>query len=291
MFPAQKEYFNWVSIHGGHSGEFCLHANDTLEQIIQAYINKNCLWVGITEHVPPISNSFRYDDEIEAGLTQQTLFERFAHYIRHCRDLQKKYRSILPIYVGFETETYTGYGHHISSLRQTFQPDYIVGSVHHVNDINFDFSIKHYHEAIKNAGNIDHLYCAYFDTQWEMINVIQPEVVGHFDLIRIYDPDYQNRMLSSNIFKRIIRNLELIHRYDIILDLNVRALEKGATEPYITRSILKTAIDMGITIMPGDDSHSVLTVGRHIDKGIQQLINLGYTLNWNPPFTSKLKCF
>ena len=44
-----------VSVHGGHSGQFCHHATDTLEEIIQQYIAKQFPWVGITEHAPGLA--------------------------------------------------------------------------------------------------------------------------------------------------------------------------------------------------------------------------------------------
>ena len=58
-----------VSVHGGHSGEFCCHAVDSLEEIVVAYIEKGLDWVGITEHAPPVDDRFRYPEEIKAGLT------------------------------------------------------------------------------------------------------------------------------------------------------------------------------------------------------------------------------
>ena len=41
-----------VSIHGGHSGQYCCHAEDTLEEIVLAYIEHGYTWVGLTEHMP-----------------------------------------------------------------------------------------------------------------------------------------------------------------------------------------------------------------------------------------------
>jgi hypothetical protein len=41
-----------VSVHGGHSGEFCGHAADTLEQIVERYIELGFEWICLTEHMP-----------------------------------------------------------------------------------------------------------------------------------------------------------------------------------------------------------------------------------------------
>ncbi len=34
-----------VSAHGGHSGEFCLHAKDTLVQIVETYADQGFAWL------------------------------------------------------------------------------------------------------------------------------------------------------------------------------------------------------------------------------------------------------
>ena len=62
-----------VSVHGGHSGEFCCHAMDSLEEIVTAYIERGFDWVGITEHIPPVDDRFRYPEEIKAGLNARLI--------------------------------------------------------------------------------------------------------------------------------------------------------------------------------------------------------------------------
>jgi len=273
----------FVSVHGGHSGQFCHHATDSLEEIIQLYIKKQFPWVGITEHSPAISNALLYHDQRAAGLTPDFLFDRFADYMRECRRLQKKYRSEIRIFVAMEIETYSGYEAFIPSLINRFQPDYIVGSVHFVNDMGFDYSQEQYDKTVAAAGGIDQLYCSYFDAQYQMIKLLQPAVVGHFDLIRIFDPGYKQRLLRPEVMARIKRNLQLIRKLDLIMDFNLRSLLKGADEPYISRVILEMALAMGIAVVPGDDSHGLASVGANMDKAIAMLRELGGNTAWREP--------
>lgn len=264
-----------ISLHGGHSGEFCCHASDTLEEIIAAYIRKGFSCVGITEHIPPVNDDFLYPEEKSAGLTAQSMFLRFKRYISECRRLQKKYASDIKIFVAFETETCTGSDVFIEKLVRQFTPDYIVGSVHHVRDIPIDYSAELYRKAAETCGGSDELYCAYFDLQYEMIRMLKPLVVGHFDLIRLFDEDYVSRLQKPLIRAKILRNLKLIKDSGLILDFNLRALYKGAAEPYISRSVLGLARDLDIAIAPGDDSHGVDTAGLNVDKGIRILQETG----------------
>lgn len=274
-----------VSVHGGHSGQFCNHASDSLEDLIKKYIELEFSWVGITEHTPAASEIYLFPEEISSGLNPGLMLDRFAEYIVECRRLQKKYAPELKIFVAMEIETYSGYKDFVPFLLQRFRPDYIVGSVHFIEDVCFDFSKESYAMAVKKMGSIEQLYCSYFDAQYEMINVLQPAVVGHFDLIRIFDKDYKDTIQIPTIQARILRNLKLIKEKDLILDFNLRALLKGAQEPYISRQILELAKDLNIAVVPGDDSHGTDSVGCFIEEGLNILKKIGFPLAWREPAT------
>ncbi len=276
-----------VSIHGGHSGQFCSHAHDTLEAVVLAYIAKGYPWVGITEHMPPVSSDFIYPDEKAAGLSIFAIRARFAEYMRTCRRLQARFSCDIQLLVGFETENCSGSIAYAQVLARTFCPDYIVGSAHHVKDIAFDYSREHYQAACERCGGIDGFYLTYFDEQYEMIRALSPQVVGHFDIVRIYDPDYRSRLASPPIWEKIVRNLALIRELDLILDFNLRPLARGESEPYLSAPILKQAHDMGIDIVPGDDSHGVETIDAHMQRGIDILRAAGVSTTWRTPVDIK----
>jgi len=272
-----------VSIHGGHSGQFCSHAQDSLESVIQSYISADFAWVGITEHMPPADDRFLYPEERQAGLDAQLMLKRFESYMKEGRRLQEKYADRLEIFIGFETEAYSGAVALARTLMEKHQPDYVLGGVHHVMDIPFDYSREAYDQAVAATGSIDALYCRYFDLQYELIRTLQPKVVAHFDLIRIFDTDYARRWEQPAVAKCIQRNLELIAKLDLILDYNVAALRKGASEPYLSDPILDLVKAMGIAVVPSDDSHGAGMAGAFISEGIAILKQKGFVLNWRKP--------
>lgn len=272
-----------VSVHGGHSGQFCNHAEDSLEEIVLAYISAGFSWFGVTEHMPAVTEQFVYPDEREAGLNVDVLQRRFHDYFTECVRLKQKYKAQVELLVGFEIESCTGSVAFVDHIIETYKPDYIVGSVHHVSDMMIDFSPEEYARAVHYHGGIEQLYCAYFDQQFEMIERFEPSVIGHFDLIRIFDPAYAETMALSNVVERITRNLKAIRSRDLILDFNMAGFDKPGAEPYPKQSILLTALSMDIAIVPGDDSHGVKMVGRHYDKGLERLIDAGATLNFRKP--------
>jgi histidinol-phosphatase (PHP family) len=272
-----------VSVHGGHSGQFCNHAKNSLEEIVRAYIDRGYPWVGITEHMPPASDAYLYPEEKQAGLDADAILARFAEYMTVCRRLQSKYADRIEILVGFETEYYEGSIDLVRRLIGRFSPDYVVGSVHHVKEVPFDYSPEKYREASDRCGGLDRLYAAYFDQQFEMLRALKPRVVGHLDLIRIYDPEYSARLVKPSIWEKILRNLEWVKRLGLILDLNLRPLSRGEEEPYLSAPILKQAIDMGIDVVPGDDSHGIDTIGKYMAVAIEMLQAAGAPTDWRSP--------
>ena len=271
-----------VSVHGGHSGQFCLHAKNNLEEVIEAYIAAGFSWVGITEHMPPLSDNHRYPDEAEQGITSVALQEQFSRYFSECRALQQKYADKLKIFTAFETETYPGSVAYVRKLIKATKPDYIVGSVHHVGGIGIDVNPQLYARAAMESGDLEQLYCNYFDAQLTMLGELEPAVVGHFDLIRIFDNNYLQTLQLHSVWARVERNLELIAELDLIVDFNLRGFDK-TLEQYPSLPVLKKAIELGIAIVPGDDSHGVSSVGRNYDKGIALLADLGHNCQWRQP--------
>jgi histidinol-phosphatase (PHP family) len=272
-----------VSVHGGHSGEFCLHAKGLLEDIIKKYIKEGFVWIGITEHCPPLNDSLRFPDEIKAGISSDQLKEQFKNYILKVNQLKEKYSSQIKIFIAFETEAFNGYIDYTKQLIKTYKPDYIVGSVHHINDICFDFSKQMYTNALQSTGGINSLYKRYFDKQYELITHLKPAIVGHFDLIRIFDTEYKKRIEKKEIWERIVRNLKICKESNLILDFNTRALKKKAKEPYISEVILKKAKELDIKVVPGDDSHGTMDIGTDIKTGIKILSRTGFNTDWPEP--------
>ncbi len=271
---------NLISFHGGHSGQFCNHARDSLEQIIQAYISKGFTMVGISEHIPHLEDRFLFPEEVEAGLSALDIRNRFERYFPTLEALSRKYAPQIKIFKGMETEVWPGYEAQVKELVETCRPDYIIGSVHHVNDRCFDYSKQVYQATARECGGIEQMYIQYFDLQYEMIRKLTPSIVGHFDLIRIFDPDYRQRILLPGIQEKIQRNLALIKALNLTMDLNLRPLSRGEDEPYPTRSILEQIRAAGIPMVPGDDAHSAEQAGGHVAQAIDLLEAMGFDTSW-----------
>ena len=283
IHPMSEKKTMPISLHGGHSGEFCDHAQDRLEDIVRQYIKLGFPRVGITEHIPPARDAHLYDDERQAGKTAEALQNRFDDYFHTLDRLAREYKDEIQIFRGMETEAWSGYADHVRQLMKKYQPDYLVGSVHHVRDICFDYSPAHYQRAIEACGGSIGLYRDYFDLQLELIQELTPFVVGHFDIIRIHDPDHGTHLKDASVWTKILRNLDAIKELGLVMDFNLRPLTSGKPEPYLAPFILDEIQKRQIHVVPGDDSHGVHQAGVHVPRAIEMLKARGMSTDWPLP--------
>ena len=265
-----------VSLHGGHSGEFCEHAQGTLRSTLEEAVRRGFRVYGISEHAPRSDDRFLYASERAKGYTVARLGREFEEYARASRVLQREFRGRLEVLRGFETEAVpqSGYAAEMRALACEHGFDYVVGSVHHVNDISIDESPAHFRAAADACGGIDALLERYYASVVGVIEEIRPQVVAHLDLPKLYAPEGSEP--PGPAAQRAAKSaIEAARAHNCILDLNTAALRKGLREPYPSAWLVRLAKDAGVPFCFGDDSHSPGQVGYGIPRARLYLLRLG----------------
>lgn len=75
------------------------------------------------------------------------------------------------------------------------------------------------------------LFEAYFDAQHTLIHRLHPEVIGHFDLCRLYYPALDFREFPA-VWVKIQRNIKLAVGYGALFEVNASAFRKGWNTAY-----------------------------------------------------------
>lgn len=219
--------------HHSHSGQFCGHATNTLEEVIQTAIAKRFQTFCLTEHMPRPLEDF-YPNEAEK-YTPQSLVDLFENFLAEAHRLRDVYAGQIQLLIGFETEyirpSTLGL---IRGILDKHTFDFFMGSVHHVHTVPIDYDRPTYEQAREKAGGTDErLFEDYFDLQYEMLQELRPLVVGHLDLIRLLSDHRDDGFKDmGGVWQRIQRNLEFIASYGGLLELNSAGLRKGLAEPY-----------------------------------------------------------
>lgn len=183
--------------------------------------------------------------KLDESVTEEWHVENEAAFYAEASRLRQKYASQIRVLIGFETDWIRPESLQLIETSLSRLPfELIVGSVHHVHTIPIDYDSDMYQEARRIAGGSDEkLFEDYFDSQYDMLQRLQPPVVGHFDLIRLKSDDPNGSFAAyPGVWERIERNLRFVAGYGGILELNSAALRKGMTEPYPKAEICRVCI-------------------------------------------------
>jgi histidinol-phosphatase (PHP family) len=267
-----------VSLHGGHSSAYCDHAHSTLPEMLDAAVACGYRAFGVSEHAPRLGDRYLYPNERQLGWSLDTVCEKFEHYARDVFALRDAYADRIQVLCGFETEgvPHDRYLEIMLGYREKYGFEYMVGSIHHINDTMIDYDQATFNQLANDLGGIEKLAVRYYEAVAEMVHGLQPEVVGHFDLIRKCAPSEE--AVSTPAIKRVaFRALEHIKAAGSILDINTAGYRKGLGRPYVAPWILDAAKQLEIPVCFGDDSHCAAEVGAGVDEARQYLIENGFT--------------
>lgn len=166
--------------------------------------------------------------------------------------------------------------------------DYLVGSVHHVHGIPIDFDKSMLEEAVSTFGTADvgspsgkesrrvvyhNMVSAYLDAQYEVLQRLRPEVIGHLDLPFLFDPSstwtsshLEDSTRSSTTLRggkdevletsttnsgteaeelswsKLKRNVKFACSYGALFEINGAAFRKGWETAYPSTSPLKVSL-------------------------------------------------
>ena len=283
-----------VSLHGGHSGEYCDHAEDTLREVLDAAVAFGYQTFGVSEHAPRLGEQYLYDKEKEMRWTVAKIEDDFYRYTHALPALVEEYADRLTILRGFEAEIVPteNYAQIMRGYREQKLPDgspafdYMVGSVHFINGYSIDGPLDLFTQALHSCGGIVELTREYYHQVALMVETLKPEVVGHFDLIRLnftkleetnhtFAASKVNAASMVAMLEAGTKALRIVRDNNGILDLNTAGWRKGLSMPYPNTYWTQQAHQMEIPFCFGDDSHRVEQVGYGIERAREYLLKYG----------------
>ena len=276
-YPQVMSPVPWrVSLHGGHSGEFCEHATGTLRGILEAAVAGGFSTFGVSEHAPRTEPRFLYETERAKGYSVKRLQREFEAYSEASLRLQEEFRGRLSVLRGFEAEVVPSlnYAETMRAIRSQHDFDYTVGSVHHVGEISIDESAALFRAAVDACGGLEPLLVSYYGLVRDMIEELRPEIVAHLDLPKLHAPAGAD-LATPRVRRAAKEAVDVARNRNCILDLNTASWRKGLGEPYPAPWLVHLATEAGVPFCFGDDSHSAAQVGFGIERARQYLLEHG----------------
>ncbi len=232
----------------------CSHAEGTVDEYIQRAIELGIDIYGFSEHAP-----MDFDPHYRLA------FEEMKAYELDILNAKEKFRGKIEIRCGYEVDWLVGY---VDERVLIADVDYLIGSVHFIDKWGFDN--PEFLSGWKERG-VDEVWEAYFEAVEAMAKSGKFDIVGHFDLIKVfkYMPTKDVRLLAK-------KALQAIKASNMILELNGAGLRKPIAEIYPSRLLLEEAFALGIGITFGSDAHSVEQVGFGYEKVVSLAKSVGY---------------
>ena len=233
----------------------CNHAEGTIDEYIVRAIELGIDIYGFSEHAP-----MDFDSHYRLS------FDEMKEYTDDILKSKEKYKNEIEILLGYEVDYLKG---HMDERVLTSKVDYMIGSVHFLDKWGFDNP-----EFIGGwkTRNIDDIWQEYFDAIEAMAKTRYFDIVGHFDLIKVFKfmPNRDIRLLAK-------KALQAIKKSEMVIELNGAGLRKPIKEIYPSKMLLEVAYEMNIPITFSSDAHAVEQVGFGYHEVATLAKNIGYT--------------
>ena len=145
--------------------------------------------------------------------------------------------------------------------------DYVIGSVHEMNDWPFDMTEQ---EARHREMDPDELYRRYFAIVAQAAKSGLFTCIGHLDLIKIF-----GIRPVQDILKFAAPALDEIAAHDLVVELNTSGRYKPVREFYPELKLVHEMKRRGIRFTLGSDAHQPETVGRDLMEAAELLRVVG----------------
>jgi histidinol-phosphatase (PHP family) len=264
---------NLFNLHT-HS-KYCDGSGNPEDYVISA-VDKKFHTLGFSSHAPvPFENNFaiKNDDELR-------------DYCETIRGLQKKYEGVISIYCALELDYIEGKSRDFADFKETFGLDYTIGSVHLVRNSDDErmwfidgAKVETYTAGLNNifGGDARKAVKAFYDQQVRMLNTQKPDIIGHFDKIKMHNQERYFKEDEPWYIDLVMELIETIEKSGTIVEVNTRGIyKKRSSDLYPGKWILKILKDKNIPITLSADAHRPEEIDGYYPETLKILSNIGF---------------
>lgn len=246
------------------------------EEYVKAALRAGFHTLGFSSHAPVLfKNNFAIKNEFE-----------LQRYCETIRELKFRYRDRISVLLALELDYIDGISREFSEFRENCLLDYTIGSVHLVrngNDEKLWFidgsKVESYDEGLRIlfGGDVRKAVAAYYDQVKQMLVSQKPDIVGHFDKIKMHN---NNRFFSEDEpwYRKLVMDvLDVIEQTGVIVEVNTRGVyKKRCKDLYPGIWILKEIIKKDIRISLSADAHRPEEIDGYYSETLDILKGIGF---------------
>ena len=191
--------------------------------------------------------------------------EQFTNIITDISRIKNEVRDV-NIKFGLEVDYIEGKESEINDYIEKFPLDYVIGSVHYVNDWNFDTNRGEF----KNI-DIDQFYKDYFVLIQKAARSGLFDIIGHIDIAKKF-----NYFPSFDLKPYYEKTARILSKSDVVIELNTSGLDKPCKEFYPGNTFLQICYLQNVPVTLGSDAHFASDIARYFPETILKLKSIGY---------------
>lgn len=249
-------------IHTHH--DRCGHADGKIEAYIQAAIDNKLTAIGISDHSPYFGHE---EDQPFPNITMAK--SDFANYVNEVLELKRKYANQIDVLLGVESDFFPQYARLYEEQFSQYPFDYIIGSVHHVNEVSI-FNKSRWKKLDKKG--LIATKEAYYDLIAMSAKSGMFQILGHIDAMKAYYPEFTE--IPAN--HAIDHALKTIAEHQVAIEVNTSGKTKLVGGWYPSSEMLERAYHFGVQISFGSDAHNPGRVSEDFEDVARLLKQIGY---------------
>ncbi len=240
--------------------KLCGHAQGEPAEYIDYAIKIGLKEIGFSDHAPLVSHN-------DPTLTMN--FSQLPEYHKMIEDVRKTYEEDIQVKIGIEADFIPGYENDTKAILENYPYDYVIGSVHYVNDWAFD----HPHQIQQwEQKNVNDVYRNYYRLLRESASSGLFDIMAHVDLVKKF-----GHKPSEDLSDAVKETAEIFKRAGVAIEINTSGLRKPVREIYPSLKDLKIYCQSGVPCTFGSDAHSPEQVGWEFKQAVELALAAGYS--------------
>ncbi|WP_301553496.1 histidinol-phosphatase [Desulfuribacillus stibiiarsenatis] len=220
--------------------------------------------LGISEHAYRFKETkdILFNPWVEKRQTES--IEEYLHLLFSARE------QGMPIKIGIEMDYIPGKEDVTKLFLDQYQWDYVIGSIHWIDQWGFDLSEM---KEEWNKRDVTEVYITYFQNLKKMVDSKLFDIVGHFDVIKIFGhvPEMREELLV--VIDDVIQSIK---QNNMVVEVSTAGFRKPVKEIYPKPQWLEKFFANEIPICLCSDAHAPNDVGSGYSDALQIISEIGY---------------
>ncbi|WP_409289028.1 histidinol-phosphatase [Peribacillus sp. SCS-37] len=183
---------------------------------------------------------------------------------------KQAWEADIDVKMSIEMDYTPGRHKEMQAFIQSFDFDYIIGSIHWIGDFGIDLK-EYMHEWDKR--DIYEIYRAYFDQVVTLAESDLFDIIGHMDLVKIFNYVPKD---EEFLLEQFDRATDALKNSKTCVEISTAGLRKPVGELYPDKRLLDMCFEKGIPIVFSSDAHFPEHVGADFDQAEALAISSGY---------------